>query len=257
MLDWHRSLLTNIELLTPQECAAVYAALKDLRPHWIRRHATVPFYTLGAANYYDIANNPELPYYDIARRLNPVLLERLDWLYSRLAEALSEAFGVPARYGGRRAVPGFNILFSHPALENPQTLMVGEWFEKRYDRTAFSVPIHCDTPHFVVDWSDAREIDMDRPLSFTVPIAMPQSGAALRVWDLWLDEAYGKSEAELHEQLQTRRLTVHDYELGHCALHTGLRCHTIAAVRDVQPEDARITLQGHGLLADGAIQLYW
>ena len=41
------------------------------------------------------------------------------------------------------------------------------------------------------------------------------------------------------------------------ALHAGHLLHQIAPGTALQPQDERITLQGHGVYVDGAWRLYW
>jgi hypothetical protein len=47
------------------------------------------------------------------------------------------------------------------------------------------------------------------------------------------------------------------YHLGSALVHSGHVLHQIGATPSVQPDDLRITLQGHGLVVDDELVLYW
>ncbi|MCP5507982.1 MAG: hypothetical protein H7A37_06755 [Chlamydiales bacterium] len=47
------------------------------------------------------------------------------------------------------------------------------------------------------------------------------------------------------------------YEEGKILIHDGLTLHQIAPAEKMQPDDERITLQGHALFCDGAWRLHW
>lgn len=257
LAGWHQRLLKNLALLDPAECASVDASVHALREHWVQRHPVVPFFTLGASNYFDIAHIPEPPYYRIAKALNPLLREHFGWLYERLAARIAEAFRVPCVYTARLALPGFHVFQAHPALEQPVGLMHQEWFARRYEPATFSSPIHCDTPHLIVDWSDMRVVDRRHPISFTLAITLPHAGAGMYVWDVGIEHSLRVPEWVTRRVLDQSPPREHAYREGALALHSGLMFHQVAPLRDLRPDDTRITLQGHGLPCDGAIQLYW
>jgi hypothetical protein len=47
------------------------------------------------------------------------------------------------------------------------------------------------------------------------------------------------------------------YTVGRVVVHSGHLLHQAAGVTKVAVTDERITLQGHGVFADGAWRLYW
>lgn len=257
MNGWHQRLLKNVDLLDASQCRRVRASVFALREQWVRRHPVVPFFTLGASNYFDIAHNAELPYYRMAERLNPLLDEHFGWLYRLLGERIATELEVQVAYPSRLARPGFHVFLAHTQLEHPRALMHQEWFVHRYDREGFASPIHCDTPHLVVDWSDMREVDRRYPISFTLAVALPRSGAGMFVWDVGIEQSSWLPEPVTRRLLEERAPREHRYSEGMFALHSGLFFHQAAPLRDLQPDDVRITLQGHGLPCDGAMQLYW
>lgn len=250
--------VTDLAILTAQECAQVRASVEALQDHWIQRHPVLPFYTLGASNYFDLAYLAEPPYAEIASTANPALRRELGWLYERLADVLSRQLQAPVVYAQALALPGFHIFLTHKAFEHPRALTYQAWMQHRHDPETLSNPIHCDTPHVLFDWGLRRDqIDFDNPISITLAIALPSSGAGMVVWDLHRNDTLKLSQDQLLHQLETGARQLHTYRVGHCAVHSGFHYHQIAPFWNVQPGDVRITLQGHGLRCQGQWRLYW
>ncbi len=229
--------LHNIALLSNAECDSVHQAVKALRPHWTHRHPVLPVYALGAASYLDVVGD-EPPYAQRARDGNRLLRLHFAWLYERVAAALAQALGEPACYVERLALPGFHIYLFDKAFEQP------------------IAPIHFDLQYRFHDWS-ATDADLDHPISFTLPIALPQHGGGLNTWDISLAERRQRASETPQELAQSCPRIFHAYQRGHMALHSGHLLHQIAPGTDLQPQDERITLQGHGLYAQGMWRLYW
>jgi len=256
-LHWHPALLADIPILSADECLTTLRTLENLRPYWEQRHPVVPFYTLGATNYYDIFNAPGTPYYDKARRLNSLLQEHFGWLYQRISDRLGAAFDVPTGHANRLALPGFNIILAHPKLDTMRTLTVIEWSQKREEAEYFSLPVHVDTPQYVVDWSEFQHVDLVHPLSFTLTLSVPQKGCGLQIWELFDEDTLGLDETAIAAKLASSKTWIRPYSVGVMTVHTGRYYHTAAPVRSSRQDDTRITLQGHVALADGKAILYW
>ena len=79
--------ISTAPLLDQAECRRVRKELDVVREHWVQRHPSRPFYTVGAANYFDITYNPMLPYYRMAARWNPMLREHFGWVLREAANA--------------------------------------------------------------------------------------------------------------------------------------------------------------------------
>ncbi|MEP0919091.1 hypothetical protein NC981_19860 [Leptolyngbya sp. DQ-M1] len=258
MITLNSEVVQSINILAASDCARVRETIAALRPHWIQRHPIAPFYTLGASNYYDIANNLERPYPHIAAQANPVLRNHLGWLYDQLAETLSQMLQAPVCYPEGFALPGFHIFESFPGFEQPQSLLHDEWFQQRYNPGVIATPIHCDTPHLLFNWGASyNDIDFNHPISFTLAIALPQNGAGMYVWDLHRSETLGLSQEKVRNLLDTRDKQLYRYQIGDAAVHSGYYYHQVAPFWQAQPDDVRITLQGHGLKCRGIWQLYW
>lgn len=249
--------ISEIDSLSSAECGEVRKGLDELRPHWIQRHPKAPFYTLGASNYFDIAFNPLLPYYRFAARFNPVMMERLGWMYQRVTDRLSAHLGEPVAYREGLALPGFHILLADKSFETATDLTHIEWFKAKGKADIVANAIHCDTAHHVVNWGDRAGIDFDNPISITLSIALPASGAGLNHWDFGREKTDGMPQKDLREMLLASDKHYHAYRVGSMVVHSGLRYHQMAAMKELLPTDERITLQGHGVRCNGTWQLFW
>ena len=234
-----------IPVLSSAECERVRQAIHALRSNWIvRGSANHSFYTVGAASYIDAAPSTAPPRYsEILAETNPVLREHFHWLYARLMNELSAHLQATVRTAEELALPGFHVW---QGLTVPTS----------------SVSIHFDLQYMSIPWSDVGRSDRNRPLSFTLPIALPRGGGGLNTWDLTYEEQTANFRATrkyrpVEEMAKLRTRTFHPYTLGVLALHSGHRLHQIAAVDRAYPDDERITLQGHGLFCDGAWTIYW
>ena len=107
------------------------------------------------------------------------------------------------------------------------------------------------------DWDGFKSVDFNRPISFTLAVALPKYGGGLSVWDVWHEEMVGRSPEEIKALIKSRERKHHAYRVGHMVLHSGHMVHQIAPMVNAQPDDERITLQGHGLLCDGTWRVYW
>lgn len=260
MLKLGKFTVDSIDLLTEKECDRIHSVVKELKNIWIQRHPIVPFYTLGAAHYFDIPDNPELPdqYYKMAKKFNPILRSHFGCLYKYLANTLMQKLKAPVSYRENLGLPGFHIFLSHKALEHPKSLTHQQWYNYRYSQPeVVGNAIHCDTSHMLVDWETKKDIDFSKPISFTLAISLPKSGGGMYVWDLQRDETIGITTGELLKLLNSRDKVLYSYKPGNLILHSGQNYHQVAPISDRVANDVRITLQGHGLFHEGKWQLFW
>lgn len=236
-MNIHKLAPKNIPVLTNEECDRVRETIMLLRPSWRSRDPWVPFYTLGAASYLDAVGKAP-SYKRLVNEYNPLLKEHFSWLYERVTGLLGEHLGAPATCAENLAVPGFHIFIESNIFE----LSVAS--------------IHCDSQYRLHDWS-GKDADLGNPVSFTLSIALPKNGGGLNTWDVSYDEILARASEKLEDPTCGRELVYHAYRRGHMAVHSGHMLHQIAPGKDLQPEDERITLQGHAILADGIWQLYW
>lgn len=230
-------MITEIDLLTEEECWQVRSIVHELKEFWIQRHPTLPFYTLGLASPYDVPRDKQ-GYYKEAKRYNSILRDRLWWLYERLAQTLCKYLKAPTLYPDNLALPGFHVLLAHKAFEQPMGT------------------VHCDKS-YMFHWQPTKEVDFDNPISFTLAIHLPKFGGGMNMWDLQYAEVKGLEHAQIESLASMRNKNLHSYKVGKLVLHSGLTVHQIAPSKNIQPEDERITLQGHGLFCQNTWQLHW
>jgi len=238
-------LFDAIPVLSSAECERVRQTVHGLRSRWIARgSADYPFYTVGAASYIDaVSRTPPPRYSEILVETNPVLREHFHWLYARLMNKLSLHLQAVVRTADELALPGFHVW---QGLSVPTS----------------SLSIHFDLQYMSIPWPDVPRSDRSRPLSFTLPIALPRRGGGLNSWDLSYEEQAAHFQTTgkftpIEEMAKSRTRTHHPYTKGVLTLHSGHTLHQIAAVDRAYPDDERITLQGHGLCCGGVWMIYW
>jgi hypothetical protein len=229
--------LTHIPVLTAQECSVIREVVYGLKSQWVRRAAT-PFFSLGTASYLD-AQAGETLYYQMARCTNRVLQHHVGWLYDRVVEVLAKHLQAPVCYAPRFALPGFHIFQADPAFETS------------------AASIHCDLQYEKLDWTGFENPDFATSLSFTLSIALPAGGGGLRVWNIERVEILDRPVNEIRQLFRVREPSYEPYRIGEMVVHSGLYVHQIAPMRDLHPDDERITLQGHGICAGDRWYLYW
>lgn len=230
----------SIPILSAEECARARNTVHALRSRWITRGSPEhPFHTVGAASYIDATSHAPAPRYsEILVETNPVLREHFRWLYARVMYALSIYLQAEVRTADDLALPGFHVW---EGLNVPTS----------------SLSIHFDLQYLAIPWPGVARADRTRPLSFTLPVALPKAGGGLNSWDLRYEAQATGRIATPDEMTRSRTRTFHPYAEGAMTLHSGHTLHQIAAVERAEPDDERITLQGHGLYCDGAWTIYW
>ena len=198
----------------------------------------VPFFTLGAASYLDAGGRRRPSYEERASRDNPLLRTHFSWLYERLRTAIGDHLGEPVDFHAAFALPGFHVF---------ERCMI---FERSF------ASMHRDLQYRALDWT-GDEPDFDRPISFTVPMAMPSAGAGLELWDLHAADLDGLSDAEVTARAAAETPVYHPYRLGVVNLHSGHQLHRIAPMAFGDDVSERMTLQGHGVRCGGTWRLYW
>ncbi|MET8155853.1 hypothetical protein ABZT47_05730 [Sphaerisporangium sp. NPDC005289] len=235
--------MESVPVLTGEQSAAVRDTVHDLRDHWLPRGPEpTAFFTLGPPSYLDLAQDPRAGEYRArARAARPVLRERFGWLYERLAEVLGEHLGSPVCYPEDLALPGFHVWLAAAVFTKPRA------------------PIHFDLQYRAFDWPPGT--DLERLLSFTLPIRLPVAGGGLNVWDATYEQfqlARRRGWVEgATDLLRFHTRTYVPYTVGTMAVHSGHILHQVAPVGQVEPDDERLTLQGHGVWCAGRWLLYW
>lgn len=217
-----------VDVLTAQEARDVRDKIHALRPYWSHQGAMNAFWLLGTSAYIEGQRQGGIAYTFAAKRTNPFMEAAFGELYARVRAALEQALGEPVRYSARHALPGFHIFLADPAFELPVC------------------KIHVDQPYNHVDWPSWELVDKTRTLSFTLSIALPSSGAGLRIWEQISPED-ALTGPSLEDQTRDLPPTFHRYQVGRMVLHDGHSVHQIAPFRTDGPDEERTTLQGHAV----------
>jgi hypothetical protein len=227
--------LKQIDCFDVGFCQNIVSKIHGLKAEWTSRMGfDIPFYTLGAASYLDDQED----YFILVKKKNPLLLEHFRELYIRLAEILKDEIREIIKYDEQLALPGFHIFESHPIFETP---VAACHFDLQYQRRLW--------PY--------QNIDLTRPISFTLSLKLPNHGGGLNYWDLEYEPLKDKTRQEIEKIQEETEKKYIPYKVGSMIVQQGLFLHQIAPAENLLPTDERITLQGHGLICDGALRLYW
>ncbi len=227
----------RVPLVSAERCAEITAAVLQQRSAWTQRHDTLPSFTLGAACYLDVPQHG-LPKYVFARKAsNRVLRAGFKQLYETLCETLSAHLQAPVFLTRRHALPGFHIYEAHPQLHTLKPV------------------IHFDLQDLRLSWTDKKPRTPEGRISFTMPVALPQEGGGIHLWDIVYEQFSSHREALKAAEDQAPQTVL--YNLGELFVHSGDNLHQIASGRMHNAQDARITLQGHGRRCEEGWELYW
>ncbi len=230
------SSLGEVDVLSVGECEEVADTVLGLRKDWIVRSPSAMFFTLGVNAYMDLAHStdPNASYFDPARRANVVLEQHFAGTHERLLHVLEQELGLPTRFADDLAMPGFHVWVGRGI---PHGAGASIHFDLQYERLR----------------SRRRYANASGTMSFTLPIRMPAAGSSLRVWP----NCHYPEDVPQMAAAQRTAPEVVDYHVGSAIMHSGNVLHQIGATPSLQPDDVRITLQGHGLVVDGVLVLYW
>ncbi|MGB1271260.1 MAG: hypothetical protein ACPG5T_04235, partial [Endozoicomonas sp.] len=226
-----------IPMLSNDQITQAIGQVDRLFDLWEQRHFELPFFTLGAASYLDSSKISNVRYYRKAARLNPFLKSEFDWLYSRLIDTLEQATGYACALADGQALPGFHIFKSHRQFLEPVASR------------------HIDLQYQGLEWENPESIDFEhQTLSFTLALELPTSGAGLNTWpqdkEAWNQIPVLSDRLPWHGNNENGQYVA--YQPGYLAVHSGNLLHQIAPIKTFQPDDRRITLQGHGVLKNSS-----
>jgi hypothetical protein len=230
----HAETIIHLPILGVQECAATCERIHGLNRLWINRQPG--FFTLGRAAYMDCRSAEDrYRYFNEVGELNNALRDNFQPLYAGVGGALQQALGAPCRLMEDRAIPGFHI-----------------WRGAGIPRFGFDAgSVHFDLQYLDVGLHDGEWPGAGDVISFTLPLRLPKAGGGLNIWDIHYPEPAGW---EVRPYKDVSRV---NYTVGSLVLHTGHELHQIAPVEQVEDQDERICLQGHGVHRDGCWWLYW
>ena len=257
-------MIHRVKTFSKEDCNKIETSVDNLDKLWINRSCTrrfsyenqmrisrAPFWTLGAVSYLDHVKDPEQ--YDKHRNyVNPVMYKKFNWIYEIICERLQSDLQEPVVIDGFLAHPGFHI-FSAKTGDS-----IEPEYLKMFEKPLGSVHVDVQWEEHHDHWQTFKEVDLENTLSFTVPIKLPSGGGGLYTW---ADEVnpysfnYTTNENKLAE-LESPAIT-HLYTEGEMIYFIGHLLHQMMPGVNVQPDDRRITVQGHGQKCDGVWRLYW
>ena len=257
-------MIHRVKTFTEEDCNKIETIVDNLDKLWVNRScerrfafensikiSRAPFWTLGAVSYLDSTKDPER--YDKHRNyLNPVLIKKFNWIYEIICEKLQGELGEPVVIDGFLAHPGFHIF----AAKTGST--IEPEYLKMFEKPLGSVHVDVQWEEHHDHWQTFKEVDLKNTMSFTIPIKLPSGGGGLYTW---ADEVnpysfnYTTNENKLAE-LESPAIT-NLYTEGEMIYFIGHLLHQMMPGINVQPDDRRITVQGHGQKCDGAWRLYW
>lgn len=228
-----------------EQFAKVVVSLKE---EWTLRKGGLS--TLGAAAYIDsplesegdLYGANEVPigqYEQQLARSNPVLRKHFEPLYQKVMEALEDNLQARVRFSEGKALPGFHIFEYAP--ENARAASHVAHFDRQYEP---------------LDWKEPIHRLKNTTLSFTLPLRLPQSGGGLFVWEVLLDEILKMDDHLVRPYLKKVRPKLIKYEVGQLIIHPGHALHMISPWQS-EPDEQRITLQGHCIKLNGGWEAYW
>lgn len=236
--------MTHVErrsFLSAKECHSAYDQVMGLLPYWRKLHwpksrGRAPFYMLGCSSY--SCRERPAEYKPGYRLLNPLLWTGFEWIYLRLQNLLESKLKRPVRFRKDAALPGFHIFFNHPIFKK----VPNQW--------------HFDQDYLLLKWK--HHIGLEDCVSFTLPISIPESGAALDVLDLNFSYLSKYRRHQWPTLIKKADYSSFPHRLGKLMIQDGLRLHRIAPLRRVgKKNEARITFQGLAVRQGAHWEIFW
>ena len=277
-------MLGFIDVLSEEQSTKAVKLVDNLEKVWIRRAPDpMDFFTVGACTYLEGCESIS-KYHKHRAILNPVLKKNFDWLYDIVCEKISAELG-PAELLDSLAFPGFHVFGHKPGqVSHPGCV-------ERMQKPLASLHVDIQYREHPCIWNTFDEVDLEEPLSFTLPIELPENGGGLWVWDwLSLDDDWirkfnfqddsqkdstikkfmedvdprenkefwdnGSLPFDYNAIYDTKPMVI-PYTVGKLFYHTQHILHQIIPGYKPSNVDRRITLQGHGIKCDGIWRLYF
>jgi hypothetical protein len=246
----------QIALADSSLCEAACCEIYAQRPRWyaFRLNKQPRFYTLGAASYLDLgfAIRSIDDYLADAGLLWEWAGDAVLTILERVRDAMSKHLDQSVEYARVLPPPGFHIFLGAGIPKSDCA--------RRVENCA---SCHFDLQFQKIPWTRwYRNVRLEETISFTLALKLPAAGGGLTIWEsltrqrLRADLAAGRFPNILAAANATPDRTI-PYAVGSMVVHSGQVLHRIAGVSRVSVTDERITLQGHGVLADGTWRLYW
>jgi hypothetical protein len=226
-------------ILTPEEIERAHKQILADKSKWV--HRSGPMYTLGVPSYIEGAQNRQ-GYVKKAKDMNPEMMQKYGWLLEKVQDYFQKRSpNARVTFRDRAALPGFHIFESNSIFALPVA------------------SVHKDLQHQFLQTNKQEKLDLVNTLSFTLTIALPQTGGGLYMFEV--DPAYDLYPPIV--QLRKAKKKRINYKAGWMVAHNGNDWHMIAPSADPKTRSERgkyrITLQGHGVydIKTMTWYLYW
>ena len=259
-------MINRVKIFSEEDCNKLKKTIYDLDKLWINRSqerrfsfetetkiSRAPFWTLGAVSYLDSVASPAR-YNKHKQALNPVLIKKFGWIYDIICKTLESELQNPVVIDKFLAYPGFHIFSAKTGdLIEPEYI-------KMFEEPLGSVHVDIQYEEHHEHWNKFNNVgftDTDT-MSFTIPIDLPSGGGGLYTWEDDVNAVsfnYNTNENKLGKLKSVS--TSHPYHVGEMIYFMGHLLHQMMPGVNIQRDDKRITVQGHGQKCDGVWRLYW
>jgi hypothetical protein len=252
-------MLKHLQLITEQEAADITNIVLSLKSSF-KSYANNKFSILGAASY----ANSSKEYSSIIKDTNPILIDNFKNLFNKIKSFLETNLGKECFFDKNLSYPGFHIFHgNHQDALLPLT------------------SLHIDTPYELhKDYliKNYEKINFDFPLTLTLALKLPKSGAGLYYWDnqgweMQKEEESYSFYSEIYKKyiniFKNETPYIKDYKKalepkylkyieGNIVFFKGNLLHQIAPFFDpIEKDEIRITLQAHGVECNNKWLIYF
>lgn len=223
-----KGLFVQLPVLSKKDCLRAKNTVLELKSEWevVKRIGPLNnrrFYRLGSSLEYSTID--QRIYLGRAKLMNPLMKEKFDWLYKKVAKFLSQHLGKPVRLRNDISFPGFHIVMNDPVFGK------------------YSAPWHFDSGTLHIKWK--HQVKMADVKAFTIPISLPSGGGTLDIKNLTFNDVF--AEADKRKKVRGAKILGRfPHKLGHVFIINSHQYHRIGMLRPpFDKKEMRITLQGY------------
>lgn len=256
---------TIIKIADPALCDAACREIYAQRPLWRgwRLNGQPTFYTLGAVSYLDLRFRLKSTdeYLESAGSLWQWAGDAVRTIFERVRCALETILGAPVEYPAVLPTPGFHIFIGAAIPKTDCSRNVSDCRSTHFDLQYDEIP-----------WNRwYAKVDFARGISLTLALKLPAAGGGLTYWEAITLERVraalaSKGFSDIYQGYDTLNIpslanatpsSTIPYAVGSMVVHDSHVLHQMAGIEKTSVTDERITVQGHGVFADGAWRLFW
>jgi hypothetical protein len=228
--------IQEIEFLTDDESLHVKKQVEFLKSYWRLRNEREQFNVLGASCYAEA--QADFGYYQtLASFYNPLFQTHFSQLYTKLNKTLEFVTGLKIQKETGLNLPGFHI------------------FQKNVNSNA----PHVDAQYrFIPEFKDFSKLPDENVLTFTAAVNFSGNECGLNIWPEFEFEGYDKQDADVflnYAKANTPEVVL--YKKNYLYIHRGHLLHQIYPTQNIDANRTRITLQGHGIIKDNQLMIYF